>query len=150
MRHADAEPGRPGLPDLGRVLTGRGVSRAAMRRDLVEGLRPQVILCSSAVRARQTLEELSLSPGNRQVLFEDGLYSASATALLSRVAEVSPDIDRLLVIGHMPTVAVVVRALTTDYERDLVFAPAAVAVLRLTTTWADLKPSSATLESLTT
>ncbi len=69
----------------------------------IAGLEPplDLILCSTALRARQTLMPLlgHLAPAP-PVSMETGLYLASEGALLERLQALGPGIGRVLVIGH--------------------------------------------------
>jgi phosphohistidine phosphatase len=96
LRHAKSSWDEPGLADHDRPLAPRGRRAAkAMGRYLREqGIEPEVILCSSATRARQTLERLGLS-GAR---IEPGLYAADAATLRGFI----PEGDSAMLIGHNP------------------------------------------------
>lgn len=62
-----------------------------------------LVLCSSALRTRETAE-LALA-GFKQgpkILFEDGIYLASCNALLQRVRQLNDRYDTVMVIGHNP------------------------------------------------
>jgi phosphohistidine phosphatase len=63
--------------------------------------RPDLILCSTAVRARQTLTPLldRLAPAPPTML-ETGLYLAASATLLERLQAVPAEIDTVLMIGH--------------------------------------------------
>jgi phosphohistidine phosphatase len=64
------------------------------------------VLCSSAVRTRETLDAIrpALS-GEPEVLIEDELYGAMADGLLSRLHAVPASADSVLLIGHNPGIA---------------------------------------------
>jgi phosphohistidine phosphatase len=143
MRHADAVPSQPGMPDVDRPLTPSGRRRAASRRPAVTRLDPDLVLCSAALRTRQTLE--ALGPLRGEVRVEAGVYEASGTSLLLRLGEIDDAVGTAMVIGHMPTVAEVVAGLLPADEAPVGFAPAAVVALGLPTPWAELRPGSATL-----
>ena len=101
LRHAKSDWGDPGLPDHGRPLSPRG-ERAA--RDLATYLRrmgvtPALVLCSSALRARQTLGALAISG---EVRYEDALYGASAGELVERLQLVPEATPSVLLVGHNP------------------------------------------------
>jgi phosphohistidine phosphatase len=61
---------------------------------------PEVVLCSTAVRTRETLDALLPALGDPEVRHEDGLYLASAHTLLTRLR--SLDVESALVVGHNP------------------------------------------------
>ena len=66
-------------------------------------LSPELVLCSSALRARETLAgiEGALGP-DVEVRVENELYGASDDALLRRLHQVADDVASVLLIGHNP------------------------------------------------
>jgi phosphohistidine phosphatase len=96
LRHAKSSWDEPGLADHDRPLARRGERAAdAMGRYLREhGIEPEVILCSTATRTRQTLERLGL-PDAR---IEPELYGADAATLRALI----PDASSVMLIGHNP------------------------------------------------
>ena len=103
LRHAKSDWGTPGQPDHERPLNGRGEGAAETMAAHIAALKPplDLILCSTAVRARQTLTPLldRLLPAPSTSL-ETGLYLASEEALLDRLQALGPDVGRVLMIGH--------------------------------------------------
>ena len=67
-------------------------------------VRPQLIVCSSAVRARETLHRMLPDLGEPEVWFEVTLYAASAETLLARVHALPGEVDEAMVVGHNPGV----------------------------------------------
>jgi len=100
LRHAKSSWDEAGLADHDRPLSSRGRRAAdAMGRHLrAEGIAPQLILCSSAARTRETLTRIGLEDAE----IERELYGASAGELLARLRRVPADIESVLVIGHNP------------------------------------------------
>ncbi len=105
LRHAKSRWDDPGLEDFDRPLAARG-REAAVRMGAYmarQGLAPALILCSSAVRARQTLELVRPHlGGNPATQFADGLYLATPAALLQRLRKLGADVETVLLIGHNP------------------------------------------------
>jgi phosphohistidine phosphatase len=97
LRHAKSSWEFFDLPDHDRPLAPRGERAAkAMAQHLRErGIAPEVVLCSTATRARETLERVGL-----EGVLEPGLYGASAATLLNRVHEV--EAESLMLVGHNP------------------------------------------------
>jgi phosphohistidine phosphatase len=64
---------------------------------------PDLVLCSSALRTRETAE-LALAGFVKplRVLYEDGLYLASAASLMQRLRQLEESAGSVLVIGHNP------------------------------------------------
>ena len=105
LRHAKSSWSDPGLRDEDRPLARRGEKAADRMRDRIaaEGLEPQLVLCSSALRARQTLAIVLPALGTElQVLVEPALYTFEADVLLDRLARISSDVTSVLLVGHNP------------------------------------------------
>src|SRR5712691_5192063 len=105
LRHAKSDWSDPTLPDHERPLAQRG-RRDAKRigRHLVQlGIAPELVLCSSARRARETLERLQPAFGTTStVKVEAELYAASSDQLLDRIRAVPEKVTSLMLIGHNP------------------------------------------------
>jgi phosphohistidine phosphatase len=103
LRHAKSSWDDETLADHDRPLAPRGV-RDARRMGLHLGglaVQPDLVLCSSSVRTRETLDLIGLE-GDPDVQFENGLYAASADAILDRLRRVTEPVQTVLVIGHNP------------------------------------------------
>jgi phosphohistidine phosphatase len=103
LRHAKAVTALPGIDDHARMLNGRGRAAAAQVGIETAGARPDLVLCSDAVRTRETWEILShtwdvLPP----VLFEGVLYLAESDVLLGRLRRIAPELGHVWLIGHNP------------------------------------------------
>ena len=67
------------------------------------GIQPDLILCSAAVRARETLALiLAALDGEPTIEIEEGLYLASAKTLLERLRRLGDGPDSVMLIGHNP------------------------------------------------
>ncbi len=110
LRHAKSS-WKSGLPDHERPLAPRGQRAAkAIARHLRErGIEPELVLCSTARRARETLERIEL--GTPDVRFEHELYGASERALLDRLRSVPADVGSVMLIGHNPGLQLLALAL---------------------------------------
>ncbi len=115
MRHAKSDWHAGAATDHARPINERGVAAATtMGRVLTRsGLEPDAVLTSSALRARTTAE-LAAEAGrwDAGVDATDAFYDASVDDVLARLALVSDDVDRLLVVGHQPTWGALVWRLT--------------------------------------
>lgn len=103
LRHAKSAWGQPGLNDHDRPLNRRGERAArAMAEHLVKyGPLPDQILCSTAIRARQTLAPLEeLLVPLPPISLEKGLYLASDDALLDRMRDLPATVESVLLVGH--------------------------------------------------
>ncbi len=107
LRHAKSSWDDTGLADIDRPLAPRG-RKAAKRlaRVLAEqGVLPELVLCSPAVRATQTLERVLPGLGAPDVLVDERLYHASADALLTRLGDIPENVRDTVLIGHNPGLA---------------------------------------------
>ena len=91
LRHAETEDTRPGGRDLDRRLTGGGRGAGAGRRAFLadQGLTVDAVLCSSAVRTRQTLDGLGLALAGlpRGLDISSDYYNAGADTLIEALRE---------------------------------------------------------------
>jgi len=105
LRHAKAEPAGHG-PDHARPLALRGRAQAAAVGQALTslGIVPDVVLCSSALRTRQTWDLVAgRLPGAPRVAVDDALYELTVRELLTRVRDLPDDVRTVLVVGHEPT-----------------------------------------------
>jgi len=109
VRHAKANPPQQGLPDHDRMLNERGRRDASeMGRRLAQrGLQPDLVIASTAARARATAQLLAAELGvPADALREDErLYASAAGKLLYIVQEQENDRDCLMLVGHNPEIS---------------------------------------------
>src|SRR5690348_655206 len=104
LRHAKAAPQGEGT-DRERPLEQRG-RRAAQPLAAWAAehkLGPTLVLCSPSTRTRQTLDIVAPAFARPpQILFEDGLYLATAAQLLARLRQVGASTEGVMLVGHNP------------------------------------------------
>ena len=153
MRHAKSSWDDPQLADQDRPLNKRGRKAVARMADLIasSGLEPSVVLCSSAARARQTLERLQPAfPPKTQIKVEPRLYEAGSAQLLTRIKRLSPAAASVLIVGHNPAMQDLVLELAAESpkvkEIRAKFPTAALAVLETEIdAWREIAPGEAEL-----
>jgi phosphohistidine phosphatase len=152
LRHAKSD--WPDVADHDRPLAKRGRRDApAVGRWLgLAGYGPDVVVCSTALRARETWELavgglLAAVPGAApSVRYEPRVYDASVLGLLMLVREFSPEWRTALVVGHNPGLAELTAGLTDPPpDPPAAFPTAAVAVLALPGPWSEAGPGEARL-----
>jgi phosphohistidine phosphatase len=119
LRHAKSSWDDPALADYDRTLKKRGKRDATRVGRLLrrEGLLPELIVCSSAVRARETAARVVDSSGYEgDVQFRDDLYDADVARYLDVLRATVEPADPLLLVGHNPTLEELVEALTGSAE----------------------------------
>lgn len=107
FRHAKSDwKGDPRIADIERPLAARGLKAAPrMGRAMHEaGVRPDVILCSPAARARQTLELAKAEAWDKvpKTRFPERLYPGEKPALLQILKGLPEDIAHAMIVGHNP------------------------------------------------
>ena len=105
LRHAKSSWSEPGLADFDRPLNERGRRAAPLiARHLAHGgPLPDLILCSSARRTRETLALMLPDLARDAVVrIESGLYGADAATLLRRLERVETAAECVLLIAHNP------------------------------------------------
>ena len=152
LRHAKSSWEQPRLADHDRPLAGRGRrAGTALAHHLREqDIRPQLVLCSTARRARETLERIEPTLGARAVHVERELYGASAGMLLERLRSVPDTVESVMLIGHNPGIQELALDLAGDTpkSRELAakYPTAALATFACpATSWHDLNPGTAEL-----
>ena len=111
LRHAKSSWDQPGQPDHERPLSDRGRQAVKVLARYAEQHRiePELILCSSSRRTRDTLE--GVLPG-REAVIERELFVASSEQLLARLRDVDPGIRSVLIVGHNPAMQMLTLALS--------------------------------------
>lgn len=115
LRHAKSSWREPGLSDHDRPLNGRGRRSAPLigRHLVKQGLQPDLVVCSTALRTRETwnlvAETLGQAPPPCE--FHGDLYEAEPGKILRTIRRVPATVQRLLVIGHNPGMELLARSL---------------------------------------
>jgi phosphohistidine phosphatase len=132
LRHAKSSWKDADVPDHDRPLNKRGKKTAPQMGRLLstESLVPDLILSSTAVRARETAKAVAKAAsykGPTELL--ESLYLATAGKLLSEAQSHTPDsVGRLLLVGHNPGMEDLVEILSGKREA---FPTAALAVFEV-------------------
>ena len=140
LRHAHAEAGADGQPDMDRPLSRQGLaeSEAAGRWLKEHGYLPDRVLVSPARRTRETLEEVLRQLGYVEQRQDQRIYDATPGTLM-QVADELRDIARVMLVGHNPGLEQMAALLSSGQSGEFRGMPAgAIAVLHL--------PSDAMLE----
>lgn len=157
LRHAKSSWDDPELDDHDRPLAPRGRRAARLIAAHLggEAITPALVLCSSARRARETLERIAPAlGGDVPVQIERELYGASEQSLLARLRAIEDGVESVLLIGHNPAVQQLALSLAGSGERVArvrsKYPTGALATLELGGRWSDLRPGSAELTDFVT
>lgn len=114
LRHTKSAWDMPGQDDKERPLAPRGRKACGPLGHLLAALQPppNQVLCSTAVRARQTWKACAKAGGlDWPVSFRDDLYLATANQLLQAVRRLPDAVTAVLLVGHNPGMEELARAL---------------------------------------
>lgn len=114
MRHAQAGWAKPGQTDFDRVLDAAGKEEAAAVSRLAadSGFRPDLILCSTAARCRETAAAfLEAFPSPPEILYCQDLYNAPPSAYFEQISR-HANRASLLLIGHNPAMEEILETLS--------------------------------------
>ncbi|MEA3439840.1 MAG: histidine phosphatase family protein [Chloroflexota bacterium] len=120
LRHAKSSWKHHDLADHDRPLNKRGVRDAVRMGELLrrEELLPDLILSSSAVRARRTVELFIAGSGfEGELVVNRDLYAHYPEAYLDQLIMVDDRYGSVMVVGHNPGVEELLEALTGEWER---------------------------------
>jgi phosphohistidine phosphatase len=158
LRRAKSTWKSPGLDDHDRPLSKRGRETA---RQIAAYLRrakivPDLVICSTAVRARQTLDPIAQAIKPPKVVFEKGVYDVAQEKIRKHLRRVPKSADSVLLIGHNPGLHDLALSLVDSDSDELIpprggkFPTGAMVSFRFDGAWKKLQPHSATLFSYTT
>jgi phosphohistidine phosphatase SixA len=147
LRHAHAEQAGLGQDDIDRPLSRQGLAEAeAAGKWLKEhNLLPDRIVCSSARRARETLEEVLQVTGFVEQRQEPRIYNATP-GMLMEVADEHRECARLMLVGHNPGLEQLVALLSSGQSGDFRGMPAAGLVVLHIPAGAEFEPGIASME----
>lgn len=119
LRHAKSSWGDPSLSDHDRPLNKRGKKDAPRMGELLreEDLLPDLIICSTARRARETAEivaEASACEGEIQTIRD--LYAAGPEAYIEILSALTDDYQTVMVVGHNPGLEELLYELTGELQ----------------------------------
>ena len=139
MRHAKSDWQVDAGSDFQRPLNKRGIHDAPiMGRWLVgQGLMPEKIVSSPALRARQTILAVAKELGfaGDRIIWNEEIYEASMHDLLNVIKQEAPGCNRLMLVGHNPALdalAFYLSKMTQNYmESGKLITTAAIAVFEI-------------------
>ena len=119
LRHAKSSWDAPATADFDRPLNERGKRAAPFVGELMRerGFLPEIILCSPAVRARQTATLVKQSAElAAEIRFADKIYEASPIRLMKIAAEIDENFQSAMLVGHNPGLEGLITTLTGKTE----------------------------------
>jgi len=119
MRHAKSSWKDSNIPDHDRPLKKKGEKDAKAMGKMLKSkkLSPDVILCSSAERAKQTAalfkDAISF---DEKIELDDKLYMAEISDLITAIKKAPKKAKSVMVIGHNPGLEALLQTLTGKVE----------------------------------
>lgn len=140
LRHGHAaDPA--GRGDAARPLSAAGTAAARARGPHPGGHRVDRVLCSPALRTRQTLEATGVAAPTE---YPSALYLADPDAMRTLISETDDHVRTLLVVGHFPGLPLAAADLDPAGARahglDAGLPPAGLIVLHTAADWSALAP----------
>lgn len=157
LRHAKSAWDTDAETDFDRPLSKRGrkaapkVGRFLAQQDLI----PDFVVSSMAQRAKQTVisvcDQLGIDPA--QISWDDRIYGAWTSGLVSVLMECPNDAQRVLIAGHNPGLETLLQHLchhrVPTPDDGKLMPTAALAHLEITSDWDKLESGVASLISIT-
>lgn len=118
LRHAKAEKGWPGLPDMDRPLHPIGTDECQRIAKMFASSTPPpaMVVCSPAVRtfstALITCRVIGYDVSN--IVLDERIYEAGLSELFQVIADVDDKFDSLLLVGHNPAVSDLANTFSKD------------------------------------
>jgi phosphohistidine phosphatase len=158
LRHAKSSWKEPGLNDHDRPLSKRGrhmakLMAAYLRRAKIA---PDLVICSTAKRALQTLGPITKAKKPPKVVLEKEIYEGGQRAIWAQLRNLSDSANSVLLIGHNPALHDLALELADENSNKLLppiggkFPTGAMASFRFDGVWKALEPHSAALASYIT
>jgi phosphohistidine phosphatase len=147
LRHAKSSWKDESLSDIERPLNGRGKKAADTMGAFLkrEKILVDLVLSSSAVRARQTIDRV-LGSANivTDVRFDERIYEAGVQRLVEVVRQIENGKKNVVLVGHNPGFEELLEWLTGTIERMQTGALAKIGLK--TSSWNSVSEKSGTLE----
>lgn len=120
LRHAKSSWEDTSLPDFERPLNERGMRAAPLIGKFMRAqkIRPDLVICSPAKRARETLALVLEAAGiETELRYDERIYEATVTRLVEVVSQIEDDKQEVLLVGHNPGFENLLESLTGQTER---------------------------------
>lgn len=106
LRHAKSSWDDPLISDFDRPLNKRGKKEAVTIGAFMKssGINPELIISSSAKRARKTAKRISnvIEYPKNKIIKEDSIYEAPVRNLLELITNLDDKYSQVMLIGHNP------------------------------------------------
>ena len=114
FRHAKSSWSDPNLDDFDRPLAPRGERACELMGEYfrLADIHPGLVVCSAALRTRQTLERVLPALGEAALVrYYRGLYLTGPQAMLNQLRRTPTDVRRVMLVAHNPGMQTLVQRL---------------------------------------
>ena len=120
LRHGQAAESHP-EGDSARALTPKGHRQAQRqaKRLVAAGLRPEIVLCSPRVRARQTAETFCSTAGIPGPLIQEWINCGMSPETAIRELGGYSEFERIALVGHEPDLSSMIAFLTSSHASSI-------------------------------
>lgn len=159
MRHSEAvtQLSETITRDFDKPLTDNGIHQLEHVRHFFKThhFLPDLIICSSAVRTRQTLEWIQEALGaGAEVIFDEDIYGIKADGLLQKLSDLPTKKSTVLIVGHNPAISDTVQTFLNlikshdTVSLELPAKPSQLAIFRMrAATWQAITSEDVMLEA---
>jgi phosphohistidine phosphatase len=119
LRHAKSSWDDESQQDFERPLANRGRKAAAHLGQFIqeEGIDFDLVLVSSAVRTRETIELIKERAKLRgEIRYDERIYEATVSQLLEIISQIDNDSENVLLVGHNPGLEGLLALLTGEQQ----------------------------------
>lgn len=119
LRHAKSDRGDPSLADHERPLNKRGEQDAPQMGKLIkdENIVPELIISSSALRARMTAELAAKAcQYSKDILLDGAIYADGVDSYIELLKNVPDRYNRVMVVGHNPDLEYLIQIFSQKTE----------------------------------
>jgi phosphohistidine phosphatase len=144
IRHAKSSWDDLSLSDFQRVLNKRGEGDAPLMAKALndEGIKPELIISSPAIRAKTTAKIIANGIGyEKDIAFKDSIYESSDFNLMMVIKELDDALESVMIVGHNPALTDVINKISDFSLHNL--PTCGMVALELENGWADLTPYKA-------
>jgi phosphohistidine phosphatase len=150
LRHAKSDWDDPAIRDFDRPLNKRGLNNAPAMGKLLKsrGMKPSLVITSTAMRAKTTAELVTSQIGIKsdELVYEKELYLATAQEIFQMIRETPEEHGSLMIVAHNPGITELVNRLTGGSNYIANIPTCGVAELRFDGKWNKLASGKCTLE----
>jgi len=148
VRHAKSSWANLDLADIDRPLNSRGLRDAPFMATKLASEVPEIdlIISSTATRARQTSHHFSPVIKHSDVRYDEALYHASSHAISDVIRDISSRYTRVLLFGHNPGFTDMFNLYSDDSLDNL--PTCGIFCIDIDGEWTDLDPSRTTVRLL--